>query len=256
VDGLESVIIIPTYNEKDNIAPLINHILRLKSNFHILVVDDSSPDGTGQLVELIAEECDYVHILQRVGKLGYGAACLDGFKWALDSGAEAVFTMDADFSHNPRYLPDLYNALGSSDVAIGSRYVEEGGTTNWPSHRLLLSSFANKYIHMITKIPVADCTSGFRAYSRSTLNNLPLEAILSEGYSFLVELLFHISNRGLKTKEVPIIFEDRSSGRSKISRKIIWESIWIPWSLKLITKQKAPGRANACSCHIHAQTNS
>lgn len=230
---MESVVIIPTYNERGNIAPLINRILRLKRNFHILVVDDSSPDGTGQLVGLIAKECDHVHLLQRVGTLGYGSACLDGFKWALDNGAEVVFTMDADFSHNPRYLPDLYNALESSDVAIGSRYVAGGEIVNWPSHRLFLSSFANKYIHLITNIPVADCTSGFRAYSRSTLNNILLEAILSEGYSFLVELLFHISNRGLKIKEVPIVFEDRGLGRSKISGKIIWESIWIPWSLKL-----------------------
>jgi len=230
---LESVVVIPTYNEKDNIAPLVNHILRLKRNFHILVVDDSSPDDTGQLVKLIAEECEYVHVLQRVAKLGYGSACLDGFEWALNNGAEIVFTMDADLSHNPQYLPDLYKALESSDVAIGSRYVEGGEIVNWSSHRLLLSSFSNKYIQMITKIPVTDCTSGFRAYSRYTLNSLPLKAILSEGYSLLVELLFYISNQGLRIKEVPIVFEDRSLGRSKISSKVIWESIWMPWRLKL-----------------------
>jgi dolichol-phosphate mannosyltransferase len=216
----DTVVIVPTYNESDNIDELITRLLDLPVNLGVIVVDDNSPDGTGQKADLWAErEPDRVHIVHRPGKLGLGTAYLSGFRLALDKfDAQRIMTMDADFSHNPRYIPAMIEISECNDVVIGSRYVPGGGSLNCTWKRIWLSKIANFLARATLGLQARDTTAGFRLYHRHVLESIPLEQVFSSGYSFLVEMLFMCQRRGWQIGEVPIIFEDRRKGTTKISR--------------------------------------
>lgn len=220
---IDTVVIIPTYNEADNIDALLEQILALPVAVGALVVDDGSPDGTGALAERWAARYpNRVHVLHRPGKLGLGTAYIAGFRYALDVlEAQRVMTMDADFSHNPRYIPDMLALSAEKQVVIGSRYVPGGGAVNWPASRVWLSRLANLVAHLLLGLEARDTTAGFRLYHRAVLESIPLDRIFSSGYSFLVEMLFLCQQRGWQIGEVPILFEDRRKGTTKISRQEI-----------------------------------
>jgi glycosyltransferase involved in cell wall biosynthesis len=219
------LIIIPTYNERDNIIPLIKDILTLSNEFEILVVDDGSPDGTAAVILESFSQNPRVHLLQRSQKLGLGTAYAAGFRYALEQGYSSCITMDADFSHNPKHIPDLANAEASADMVIGSRYVPGGKTVNWGLSRKFISRCANLLAHKFLAMKSADCTSGFRLYPASTLKKLDFESIEAEGYSYLIEILYRASSFHLRIAEVPITFVERREGKSKISRKEIFKAM-------------------------------
>lgn len=226
---MRTLVVIPTYNERANIQALLNRVLSLPQGFQVLVVDDGSPDGTAQLVK--ATQADHpgrVHLLERSGKLGLGTAYLTGFRWGLDAGYDFIFEMDADFSHNPNDLPRLLDACQNqgADLAIGSRYVQGGGVINWPFNRIALSKGASIYTRLITGMPIKDPTAGFMCYSRKVLETLDLDRIRFVGYAFQIEMKFKAWRAGFRLKEVPIIFQDRTEGVSKMHRGIIEEGIW------------------------------
>jgi dolichol-phosphate mannosyltransferase len=220
-DRLKTVVVVPTYNERENIGPLCDAILRQGGGVEVLVVDDNSPDGTAALVRALAAADPRIHLLCRPGKLGLGTAHVAGYRWALDRDYERVITMDADFSHPPDVIPAMLEASLRADVVIGSRYVEGGGYRNWPRRRVLLSSFSNAVTRLALRLPAADCTGAFRCFRRSVLENVALDNIVSRGYSFQEEMLWHCSRRGWRIAEVPIVFVDRQAGRSKISLREI-----------------------------------
>jgi dolichol-phosphate mannosyltransferase len=227
------VVVVPTYNEKDNLPVLAEGILR-HPGFRLLVVDDGSPDGTGAIAEELARtHPGRVEVMHRTGPRGLGRSYVDGLQRALQSGAELIFQMDADLSHNPEHLPTLVAAADSYDVVIGSRYLTGVSVVNWPLHRIFLSAFANRYIRAVTRISVSDCTSGFRCWRREALEQLPLAAMVSNGYAFIVEMLFEASRRGCRIGEAPIIFIERRQGQSKVSGKVLMESLIVPWRLLL-----------------------
>lgn len=224
----DCLIIIPTYNEKENIGKIIPFTLALSERFHILVVEDGSPDGTADVVKsLMLQYPGRVHILERKGKLGLGTAYISGFRWALERTYQFIFEMDADFSHNPNDLLRLLEACEKQggQLSIGSRYVKGGGVENWPWDRLFLSSFASKYVRIITGMPVSDTTAGFVCYRRETLQGIDLNKIKFVGYTFQVEMKFAAWLNGFRIIEVPIIFKDREVGVSKMSGKIIKEAV-------------------------------
>ena len=226
--SLEKIVIIPTYNEKENIASIIQAIFSLKENFHILVIDDSSPDGTADIVrKLQSKYPEELYLEERKGKLGLGTAYIYGFKWAVERGFRYIFEMDADFSHNPKDLRRLYEAckIGGADVAIGSRYIKGGGTVNWPKDRILLSKGGSLYTRLITWMPVKDTTAGFVCYKKEVLETINLDQIRFLGYAFQIEMKFAAWKLGFKIKEVPIIFEDRKYGVSKMHKGIVKEGI-------------------------------
>ncbi len=225
---MEKLIVIPTYNEKENIHNLLHAIFNLGEDFHVLVIDDNSPDGTAPIVrELQSKFPGQLFIEERSGKLGLGTAYIHGFKWALAKGYNFVFEMDADFSHNPNDLPRLYNACKNegADLAIGSRYVKGGGVVNWPNNRIALSKGASLYTRMITWIPVKDPTAGFMCYKKEVLETINLDQIHFLGYAFQIEMKFAAWKLGFKMKEVPIIFQDRAYGVSKMNKSIVKEGI-------------------------------
>lgn len=225
---MEKIVIIPTYNEKENISQILAAIFGLQQNFHVLIIDDGSPDGTAQIVkDLQTQYTGQLFLEERTGKLGLGTAYIHGFKWALARGYEYIFEMDADFSHNPKDLARLYEACkaGGADVAIGSRYVKGGGTVNWPKNRILLSKGGSLYTRLITWIPVHDTTAGFMCYKKQVLETINLDGIRFLGYAFQIEMKFAAWKLGFKIKEVPIIFEDRKYGESKMHRGIVKEGI-------------------------------
>jgi dolichol-phosphate mannosyltransferase len=225
---LEKLVIIPTYNEKENISNIIKAIFGLHDQFHILVIDDGSPDGTAAIVkELQLEYPHSLYIEERKGKLGLGTAYIHGFKWAVSRGYNFIFEMDADFSHNPKDLNRLYAACktGGADVAIGSRYVKGGGTINWPKDRIMLSKGGSLYTRIITWMPVKDTTAGFMCYKKEVLESINLDEIRFLGYAFQIEMKFAAWKLGFKVKEVPIIFEDRKHGVSKMHKGIIKEGV-------------------------------
>ena len=227
------MIVIPTYNEQENITRLIPEVLAQDSGLEVLVVDDNSPDGTGDLVEAITRTNDRVHLLRRVGKLGLGTAYISGFKYALDRPEiECVFEMDADFSHRPEYLPDFLKALEKADVVLGSRYVQGGGVRNWGLARQVLSRGGSIYSRIMLGLSAKDCTGGFRCYRRDVLAALDLDAIKSAGFGFQVEILYQCHKKGFKIKEIPILFPDREDGKSKMSKRIIFEALFLVWRLK------------------------
>ncbi len=226
--NLEKLVIIPTYNEKENIINILEAIFGLNQDFHVLVIDDGSPDGTAQIVKnLFAKYPGRLFLEERKGKQGLGTAYIHGFKWALEKGYNFIFEIDADFSHNPKDLPRLYKACKNegADLAIGSRYVSKGGVINWPWDRIALSKGASLYTRMITWMPVKDPTAGFVCYKREVLETINLDAISFVGYAFQIEMKYATWKLGFKIKEVPIIFQDRTQGISKMNKGIVKEGI-------------------------------
>lgn len=217
-----ALIILPTYNERDNVLPLFEEILSVSDQVEILVVDDCSPDGTGDVVAEAQAKEPRIHLIRREGKLGLGTAYLAGFLRGIEEGYDYIFTMDADRSHNPRYLPALLELLEHDDMVIGSRYVPGGGIENWPIHRRALSKFANFYTRTMLRISVNDCTSGFRGYRREVLEAVDPFQVKSSGYSFLYEMVWRVSRAGYRIGEIPIIFEQRIAGHSKINSSEIY----------------------------------
>ena len=227
----DSIVIIPTYNEKENIESIIRAVLALEEHaFHILIIDDGSPDGTAAIVKrLMADEFKIeVHLIERKGKLGLGTAYIAGFKWAIEQGYDYVFEMDADFSHDPNDLPRLYAACHDEgyDVAIGSRYVSGVNVVNWPIGRVLMSYFASQYVRLVTGFKVHDTTAGFKCYKRRVLETIPLDQVRFKGYGFQIEMKFTAYKIGFKIKEVPVIFVNRREGVSKMSGGIFGEAFF------------------------------
>jgi dolichol-phosphate mannosyltransferase len=228
------LVVVPTYNERDNLPVLARGVLA-HHGFRMLVVDDGSPDGTGDVADALAAEYPgRVEVMHRTGKRGLGRSYIDGLRHAITStDAELICQMDADLSHNPEYLPALTAGAATADVVIGSRYMNGVSVVNWPLHRIFLSAFANRYIRAVTQLSPTDCTSGFRCWRREALARLPLDAMVSDGYAFLVEMLFDAARNGCRIGEVPIIFVERRQGQSKLSSNVLVESVIMPWRLKL-----------------------
>jgi len=224
----DSLIIIPTYNEKENIEKIIRKVFSLEKSFHVLIVDDESPDGTGTIVKNLQNQFNgQLHIEERTGKLGLGTAYIHGFKWALQKDYQFIFEMDADFSHDPNDLIRLYNAnaLEGGEVAIGSRYVQGVNIVNWPMARLLMSFFASKYVKLITRMPIHDATAGFKCYKREVLETINFDKIQFVGYAFQIEMKFKAWKYGFNIVEIPVIFTDRTEGNSKMSEGIFFEAV-------------------------------
>jgi dolichol-phosphate mannosyltransferase len=231
-----ALVIVPTYNERENIPRLIPEILSRDPRLEILVVDDNSPDGTGDLVTEMAAAEPRLHILRRAGKLGLGTAYLDGFRWGLDRSYDCLFEMDADFSHDPAHLPKFLEAIESYDVVLGSRYLHGRVTVvNWPISRLLLSYFANVYARWVTGLPLADATGGFKCFRREVLQAIALDRVESNGYAFQIEMSFRAWKKGFRLGEIPIMFVDRDIGESKMSKKIVREAVWRVWRLRWLS---------------------
>ncbi len=227
------LIVIPTYNEHDNLTPLVRGVLAL-DGVGVLIVDDHSPDGTGEVADSLAREFPgRVDVLHRTGRRGLGRSYVDGFARALRSNARVICQMDADLSHDPKYLPQMIAATTDYDVVIGSRYLGGVSVVNWPLHRIVLSAFANRYTRFITSMRPRDVTSGFRAWRREALAQIPFDRILSDGYAFIVETLYEASRRGARIGEIPIIFVERRQGVSKLSTAVLIESAITPWRLVL-----------------------
>jgi len=230
---MKAIVIVPTYNEAENIGNLIDKIFSVDSNLHILVIDDNSPDGTAEIVKRISEKDPRVNLIQRPGKLGLGTAYIEGFKYALANGYEAIFEMDADFSHNPEDIPRFLDALEDADLVIGSRYLTGVNVINWPLRRLMLSYFANLYTRIITGMPVRDATGGYKCFRAEALKQIDLDKIKTNGYGFQIEMNFRFWAKGFRVKEIPIVFVDRRNGVSKMNKKIILEAVFLVWKLKL-----------------------
>jgi dolichol-phosphate mannosyltransferase len=228
-----ALVIVPTYNERENIARMIETVLSQDRRLEVLVVDDGSPDGTSAIVDGIIAQNDRVHILNRPRKMGLGTAYLAGFRWALERDYELIFEMDADFSHDPGHLPDFLRAAAASDLVLGSRY-RDGKVTvvNWPISRLILSYFANVYARAVTGLPVWDATGGFKCFHRSVLQSIDLNKVRSNGYAFQIEMSFRAWKHGFKIVEIPIVFVDRTEGQSKMSKSIVREAVWMVWRLR------------------------
>ncbi len=231
---MEKLIIIPTYNERDNIERLLERVLALPYGFEILVVDDGSPDGTGDVVEAWSKRDGKVHLLRRPGKMGLGSAYRDGFRYALEHGAQLIFEMDADFSHDPDALGGFLTAAEDADVVLGSRYLNGVSVVNWPLSRLFLSYFANAYTRWITGLPVRDATGGFKCFRRKALESVRLDKVKSDGYAFQIEMTYKCWRKGMRVKEIPILFVDRLVGVSKMSRHVIWEAAGMVWRLRFV----------------------
>ncbi len=227
------LIIVPTYNEARNLPQLVPAILEQDSRLEILVVDDGSPDGTGLLAEQLGKGEPRVHVLHRTAKEGLGKAYLAGFRWALERGYDIIFEMDADFSHDPKFLPEFLRAVEDADLVVGSRYKSGVNVINWPISRLLLSLGANRYARWITGLPLSDSTGGFKCFRRRVLEAIDLDRVRSNGYSFQIEMSFRAWRKGFRIAEIPIVFVDRVEGHSKMNRKIVREAIWMVWWLRI-----------------------
>jgi len=230
---MKTLVVVPTYNERRNIEELIPRVLGQSPEIDMLVVDDGSPDGTGEYVDGVAAENPRVSALHRPGKMGLGSAYVHAFKHALTTDAELVIQMDADFSHDPDVIPRLMDEARTHDVVLGSRYITGANVVNWPVQRLLLSYFANVYTRIIAGLPLRDSTGGFKCFRRRVLAEIDLDAIRSDGYSFQIEVNFRSWRKGFSIVEIPIVFVDRHSGTSKMSRRIVWEAMWLVWRLRL-----------------------
>jgi len=228
----KALVIIPTYDEINNIKKIIDQVLELDAELHILIVDDNSPDGTGEYVKQVTEKNERVKLIQRTGKLGLGTAYVEGFNYMLSNGYEVVVQMDADFSHDPAVILQMLDEIKDSDLVIGSRYIKGVNVINWPMQRLLLSYFANKYTKIVTGLPVKDATGGFKCFRRKVLENIDLKSIHSNGYSFQIEMNFKAWKKGFRIKEIPIVFYERVEGASKMSRKIVHEAVFMVWKLR------------------------
>lgn len=226
-----SLIIIPTYNEALNVQPIAAAVLDAAPDVNILFVDDNSPDGTGHLIDTMVQNDERIHVLHRTQKDGLGRAYIAGFKWALERDYELIFEMDADFSHNPKDIPALQEAAQTADLAIGSRYIGGVRVINWPLHRLFLSRGAGIYVNLITGLPLTDPTGGYKCFHRHVLQAIDLDTVVSNGYSFQIELNHRAWLMGFNITEVPIVFEERQSGTSKMSNKIVFEALGMVWRL-------------------------
>jgi dolichol-phosphate mannosyltransferase len=231
----KALIIFPTYNEKENIERIVAAVLDKDPRINVLVVDDNSPDGTGLIADKLAKDNDRINVLHRQKKEGLGKAYLAGFRWGIDRKFDYIFEMDADFSHDPQYLPDFLKAIEDNDLVLGSRYISGVNVVNWPMSRLLLSYYANVYTRIVTGLPVRDATGGFKCFRRETLEAIRLDAIKSNGYIFQIEVSMRIWKKGFRIKEIPIVFTDRQHGVSKMSKKIVREAIWKVWYLRLMS---------------------
>jgi dolichol-phosphate mannosyltransferase len=226
-------VVIPTYNERESLAAIVEATLQ-HHGYKVLVVDDASPDGTGALADALAQRfAGRVDVLHRSGPRGFGRSYLDGMAWSLAHGADLICQMDADFSHDPQYLPTLVGAAADADVVVGSRYLHGVSVVNWPLRRLFLSTMANQYIRRVTGLPVHDCTSGFKCWRRAALEAVTRQKIASDGYAFQFEMLYNALKLGFRLTEVPIIFVERRQGKSKLSGRMIAESVLAPWRLLL-----------------------
>jgi dolichol-phosphate mannosyltransferase len=227
------LVVTPTYNEADNIERFIAEVLRQNDSLDILVVDDNSPDGTGAIVKKLQATNSRIHLLERPAKLGLGTAYVEGFKYAIQKKYEFIFEMDADFSHNPNEIPNFLQKAEHADLVLGSRYTNGVRVVNWPIRRLILSYGANLYTRIITGMPIKDATSGFKCFRRNVLETINLDKIHSNGYAFQIEMTFKAWKKKFRVVEHPIIFVDRRSGVSKMSKKIVYEAVLMVWKLKL-----------------------
>ena len=222
---MKTLIIIPTYNEYDNLRPLLDTVFSYAPQTDLLIVDDNSPDGTGKLADEISQEDARVHVMHRTGKLGLGTAYVAGFKYSIEHNYDAAFEMDADFSHDPKYLPNFLKKIEDADLVIGSRYIPGGATPNWSLSRRIISGGGNIFARTTLGIPVHDCTAGYRCYRREVLESIDLDSIQSQGYAFQVELVYRVLRQGFKIVETPIVFMDRRIGQSKMSKTIFVEAL-------------------------------
>ena len=227
------LVIIPTYNEHDNVSRIIPLVLEQDPRIDVLIVDDGSPDRTGDVVAALAAENPRINLLERASKMGLGTAYLAGFRWAIERHYDVAFEMDADFSHDPRHIPQFLTAIEDADIVLGSRY-QDGRVTvvNWPIGRLVMSYLANIYARAVTRLPVFDATGGFKAFRRKVLEAIDLNAVHSNGYAFQIEMSYRAWKRGFRIREIPIVFHDRTLGQSKMSKQIVREAIWMVWRLR------------------------
>ncbi len=237
---MKTLIVMPTYNERENITAIVDDILRYAPQVDLLIVDDNSPDGTGELADALHEQYSNVSALHRAGKLGLGTAYITGFRYALDHGYDLIFEMDADFSHDPRYLPAFLAEAERADLVIGSRYVQGGGTPNWSPLRRFISGGGNIFARVMLGLPIKDATAGYRCYRREVLAALDLDSIQSQGYAFQVEMAYQTLKRGFRVHETPIIFVDRRVGKSKMSRKIFIEGFVYVLRVRFGRSRKPP----------------
>ena len=230
--GRRALVVIPTYNESENLPTLIPEVLKQDSHIEMLIVDDSSPDGTAALVKTMMNSNPRIHILERPQKAGLGTAYVAGFKYAIAQGFDYVFEMDADFSHDPNEIPNFLSAIGRCDLVLGSRYTNGVRVLNWPMQRLLLSYFANLYTRFMTGLQVHDATGGFKCFRRAVLESIDLDAVRSNGYAFQIEMSFKAWKRGFRIEEIPIVFLERQKGASKMSKQIVHEAVFMLWRLR------------------------
>ncbi len=231
----KALVIIPTYNEAENIPQIVPQVLQQDASIDVLVVDDGSPDGTGVIADRIAAANERVNVIRREGKMGLGTAYIAGFKWGLERGYDLLFEMDADFSHDPAHLPEFLAAVVDADLVLGSRYLDGKVTVvNWPMTRLFLSYSANVYAKVVTGNPLCDATGGFKCFRRKVLESIDLDSVRSNGYAFQIEMSFRAQRKGFVIKEIPIVFTDRTDGESKMSRAIVREAVWMVWRLRLM----------------------
>ena len=231
---MKTLVIIPTYNEIENIERMVEIVLSKSEDIDVLVMDDNSPDGTGMRVRFMQSSEPRLHLIERPGKRGLGSAYVTGFKYALERDYEYIMEMDADFSHNPDDVPRLIEAAKNKDLVIGSRYSDGVNIINWPFRRLLISYFASKYVRVITGMPIKDPTAGFKCFHRRVLESINLNKILSDGYAFQIEMNFRAWVKGFRIEELPIVFTERINGVSKMSRHIVWEAAWMVWRLHIM----------------------
>ena len=231
---MKPLIIIPTYNEQENIREITRAVLELPYDFEVLVVDDNSPDGTGDIADELSVQDPRIHVLHREKKQGLGPAYIAGFKWGIEHTYDLLFEMDADFSHRPEYLHDFMKAAKESDLVLGSRYISGVNVVNWPLGRLLISYFANRYSQIVTGLPVRDATGGFKCFHRKVLESIDLDKVKSTGYAFQIEMSMRAAARGFTIKEIPIVFYDRTKGTSKMSFGIAREAAVMVWKLRLL----------------------
>jgi len=230
---MKTLIIIPTYNELENLPRLLPEVLSKDESIDVLIVDDNSPDGTAAFVESQMKNNNRIHLIKRQSKQGLGTAYIAGFKFAIQNGYDFIFEMDADFSHDPKEIPRFLDEIKSADVILGSRYINGVNVINWPMRRLLLSWFANIYTRVITGMPLHDATGGFKCFRREVLEAIDLDRVTSNGYAFQIEMSFKAWKKGFKVKEIPIIFVDRVKGKSKMSKKIVREAVTMVWKLRI-----------------------
>ena len=228
-----ALIIFPTYNERENIENIVHAVLPLDPRIHVLIVDDNSPDGTGEIADRLVQQESKVNVLHREKKKGLGQAYIAGFKWAIERKFDYIFEMDADFSHGPEYIQHFLKEIKEYDLVIGSRYIAGVNVINWPMSRLLLSYFANVYTRWISGLPLRDATGGFKCFRREVLETINLDDVHSTGYSFQIEMSMRVWKKGFRIKEISIIFVDRRAGESKMSKKIVREAVWMVWWLRL-----------------------